>query len=186
MEEVESRGKITIEKNNHQIQCNILFVFENKGVKYVGYTDYSISEDERINIYVNTYNSLTDISTIKNIVAEEELEIIQKALEKITKSKKNIESSNDEVIRIYQSMEDSIEKYTKLNKEKATTREEQTRIAEEKELIEENIKRARSLLPKELLDEIKEQQELKIKVEKQFKNDVIENHKKYKIIPIAI
>ena len=32
-------------------------------------------------------------------------------------------------------MEDSIEKYTKLNKEKATTREEQTRIAEEKELI---------------------------------------------------
>src|SRR5699024_6473928 len=119
---------------------------ENKGVKYVGYTDYSISEDERINIYVNTYNSLTDISTINNIVAEEELEIIQKALEKITKSKKNIESSNDEVIRIYQSMEDSIEKYTKLNKEKATTREEQTRIAEEKELIEENIKRARSLL----------------------------------------
>ena len=95
-------------------------------------------------------------------------------------------NSNDEVIRIYQSMEDSIEKYTKLNKEKATTREEQTGIAEEKELIEENIKRARSLLPKELLDEIKEQQELKIKVEKQFKNDVIENHKKYKIIPIAI
>ena len=47
---------------------------------------------------------------------------------------------------------------------------------------EENIKRARSLLPKELLDEIKEQQELKIKVEKQFKNDVIENHKKYKNI----
>ena len=67
MEEVESLGKITIEKNNHQIQCDILFVFENKGVKYVGYTDYSISEDERINIYVNTYNSLTDISTIKNI-----------------------------------------------------------------------------------------------------------------------
>ena len=186
MEEVESLGKITIEKEHHQIQCDILFVFENKGTKYVGYTDYSIDDDKRINIYINIYDSLTDFSTLKNIVSEEELETIQKVLEKITKNKKIIESNNDEVIKIYQSMEDSIEKYTKLNKEEATTREEQTRIAEDKELIEENIKRARSLLPKELLEEIKDQQELKIKVEKQFKNDVIENHKKYKIIPITI
>ena len=79
-------------------------------------------------------------------------------------------------------MQENIERYTSLSKKEAITKEEQIKIDEEKEELEENIKQARNKLPKELLEKLKEQQEFNIRVNKEFRKDVIENKKQYKVI----
>lgn len=177
MEEVENLGKLTIEKKGQQVECDILFIFENNDKKYVGYTDYSIEENERINIYVNTYNSLVGVKEISKITSRDEIEVIQKVLEKIAS---NTPSCNNEMRKIYQLMQENIEKYSSLSKKETTTKDDQ--IEEAKEELEENIKQARNKIPKELLEKLKEERELNIKVNKEFKQDVTENHKQYKVI----
>ena len=177
MEEVENLGKLTIEKKGQQVECDILFIFENNDKKYVGYTDYSIEENERINIYVNTYNSLVDVKEISKITSRDEIEVIQKVLEKIAS---NTPSCNNEMRKIYQLMQENIEKYSSLSKKETNTKDDL--IEEAKEKLEENIKQARNKIPKELLEELKEERELNIKVNKEFKQDVTENHKQYKVI----
>ena len=174
MEEVENLGKLTIEKKGQQVECDILFIFENNDKKYVGYTDYSIEENERINIYVNTYNSLVDVKEISKITSRDEIEVIQKVLEKIAS---NTPSCNNEMRKIYQLMQENIEKYSSLSKKETTTKDDQ--IEEEKEELEENIKQARNKIPKELLEKLKEERELNIKVNKEFKLNIdIENTSK--------
>lgn len=179
MEEVEALGEIIVKKDNQDKKCDILFIFENNNQKYVGYTDYSI-EDERIKIYVDTYNETLDINIKENISKQEEIDLIQKVLDEIASRKKE----DQELIEIYNTMQENIAKYASLSKKKETTHEEQIKLEEEKELLEENIKQARRHLPKELLEEWKNQKELKIKVNRNFRKDVQENHRRYKIIPI--
>ena len=79
-------------------------------------------------------------------------------------------------------MQENIEKYSSLSKKEVPTKDNQIKIEEEKEELEENIKQARNKIPKELLEELKEERELNIKVNKEFKQDVTENHKQYKVI----
>lgn len=179
MEEVEALGEIIVKKDNQDKKCNILFIFENNNQKYVGYTDYSI-EDERTKIYVDTYNETLDINIKENITKQEEINLIQKVLDKIANRKKE----EQELVEIYNTMQEDIAKYTSLSKTTTTTHEEQIKLEEEKEQLEENIKQARRHLPKELLEEWKNQKELKIKVNRNFRKDVQENHRQYKIIPI--
>lgn len=179
MEEVEALGEIIVKKDNQDKKCDILFIFENNNQKYVGYTDYSI-EDERTKIYVDTYNETLDINIKENITKQEEINLIQKVLDKIANRKKE----EQELVEIYNTMQEDIAKYTSLSKTTTATHEEQIELEEEKEQLEENIKQARRHLPKELLEEWKNQKELKIKVNKNFRKDVQENHRQYKIIPI--
>lgn len=179
MEEVEALGEIIVKKDNQDKKCDILFIFENNNQKYVGYTDYSI-EDERTKIYVDTYNETLDINIKENITKQEEINLIQKVLDKIANRKKE----EQELVEIYNTMQEDIAKYTSLSKKTTTTHEEQIKLEEEKEQLEENIKQARRQLPKELLEEWKNQKELKIKVNRNFRKDVQENHRQYKIIPI--
>lgn len=179
MEEVEALGEIIVKKDNQDKKCDILFIFENNNQKYVGYTDYSI-EDERTKIYVDTYNETLDINIKENITKQEEINLIQKVLDKIANRKKE----EQELVEIYNTMQEDIAKYTSLSKTTTTTHEEQIKLEEEKEQLEENIKQARRHLPKELLEEWKNQKELKIKVNRNFRKDVQENHRQYKIIPI--
>ena len=176
MEEVENLGKLTIERKGQQVEYDILFIFDNKNKKYVGYTDYSIGENERINIYVNAFDSLMNGKKISKITSLDEIEVIQKVLEIIR------QSIDNEMIKIYELMQENIERYTSLSKKEAITKEEQIKIDEEKEELEENIKQARNKLPKELLEKLKEQQEFNIRVNKEFRKDVIENKKQYKVI----
>ncbi len=176
MEEVENLGKLTIERKGQQVEYDILFIFDNKNKKYVGYTDYSIGENERINIYVNAFDSLMNGRKISKITSLDEIEVIQKVLEIIR------QSIDNEMIKIYELMQENIERYTSLSKKEAITKEEQIKIDEEKEELEENIKQARNKLPKELLEKLKEQQEFNIRVNKEFRKDVIENKKQYKVI----
>lgn len=179
MEEVEALGEIIVKKDNQDKKCDILFIFENNNQKYVGYTDYSI-EDERTKIYVDTYNETLDINIKENITKQEEINLIQKVLDKIANRKKE----EQELVEIYNTMQEDIAKYTSLSKKTTTTHEEQIKLEEEKEQLEENIKQARRHLPKELLEEWKNQKELKIKVNRNFRKDVQEKHRQYKIIPI--
>lgn len=179
MEEVEALGEIIVKKDNQDKKCDILFIFENNNQKYVGYTDYSI-EDERTKIYVDTYNETLDINIKENITKQEEINLIQKVLDKIANRKKE----EQELVEIYNTMQEDIAKYTSLSKTTTATHEEQIKLEEEKEQLEENIKQARKHLPKELLEEWKNQKELKIKVNRNFRKDVQENHRQYKIIPI--
>ena len=176
MEEVENLGKLTIERKGQQVEYDILFIFDNKNKKYVGYTDYSIGENERINIYVNAFDSLMNGRKISKITSLDEIEVIQKVLEIIR------QSIDNEMIKIYELMQENIERYTSLSKKEAITKEEQIKLDEEKEELEENIKQARNKLTKELLEKLKEQQELNIRVNKEFRKDVIENKKQYKVI----
>ena len=179
MEEVEALGEIIVKKDNQDKKCDILFIFENNNKKYVGYTDYSI-EDERTKIYVDTYNETLDINIKENITKQEEINLIQKVLDKIANRKKE----EQELVEIYNTMQEDIAKYTSLSKTTTATHEEQIKLEEEKEQLEEKIKQARRHLPKELLEEWKNQKELKIKVNRNFRKDVQENHRQYKIIPI--
>ena len=179
MEEVENLGKLTIERKGQQVEYDILFIFDNKNKKYVGYTDYSIGENERINIYVNAFDSLMNGRKISKITSLDEIEVIQKVLEKIAS---NTPSCNNEMRKIYQLMQENIEKYSSLSKKETPTKDDQIKIEEEKEELEENIKQARNKIPKELLEKLKEERELNIKVNKEFKQDVTENHKQYKVI----
>ena len=79
-------------------------------------------------------------------------------------------------------MQENIEKYSSLSKKEVPTKDNQIKIEEEKEELEENIKQARNKIPKEYLKKLKEERELNIKVNKEFKQDVTENHKQYKVI----
>ena len=179
MEEKEALGEIIVKKDNQDKKCDILFIFENNNQKYVGYTDYSI-EDKRTKIYVDIYNEILDINRKENITKQEKFNLIQKVLNKIASQKKE----DLELMKIYNTMQEDIAKYTSLSKTTTATHEEQIKLEEEKEQLEENIKQARRHLPKELLEEWKNQKELKIKVNKNFRKDVQENHRQYKIIPI--
>lgn len=172
MEEKEALGEIIVKKDNQDKKCDILFIFENNNQKYVGYTDYSI-EDKRTKIYVDIYNEILDINRKENITKQEKINLIQKVLNKIASQKKE----DLELMKIYNTMQEDIAKYTSLSKKTATTHEEQIELEEEKEQLEENIKQARRHLPKELLEEWKNQKELKIKVNKNFRKDVQENHR---------
>lgn len=85
MEEVEDLGKLVIEKNGTEVECEILFTFENEELRkqYVGYTDHSIGENGRKNIYVSAYDPIIGFGKLEDITTHEELEMIQNVLEQI-------------------------------------------------------------------------------------------------------
>lgn len=85
MEEVEELGKIIIEKDGKEVECEILFTFENEELRkqYVGYTDHSIGENGRKNIYVSAYDPIVGFGKLEDIRTQEELEMVQNVLEQI-------------------------------------------------------------------------------------------------------
>ena len=85
MQEVEELGKIIIEKNGKEVEYEILFTFENEELRrqYVGYTDHSIGENGRKNIYVSAYDPIVGFGKLEDITTQEELEMVQNVLEQI-------------------------------------------------------------------------------------------------------
>lgn len=166
MEEVENIGKFAIE--GQQVECDILFTFKNNEKKYVGYTDNSLDENKRKNIYVRTCNS-----QLEKIKSKEEINVIQTVLKEIAKQNQD----DIEDIKMYEKMQKDIKKYTELNRKKAQS-QEIVEIEEEKEELEENIKLARKLLTEEKLNILKEE----IKVKQSFKKEVVENKQQYNVI----
>lgn len=85
MEELEDLGTITIQKDGKSVECEILFTFENDELKkqYIGYTDHSVGENGRKNIYVSSYNPLLGTDKLEDITTPEELDMVRDVLNQI-------------------------------------------------------------------------------------------------------
>lgn len=82
-----NKEKIQIEKDGKTIACDILFTFDSEDTlkSYIGYTDNSVANNGRKNIYVSAYDPLSDTQELENIVDKRELEMIAKVLASIEK-----------------------------------------------------------------------------------------------------
>ncbi len=79
------REKIIMEKDNQNIECDILFTFdsEDSNKVYVGYTDNTIASNGRKNIYVSSYDPFNSPSKLEDITDEAELAMIRDVLKEI-------------------------------------------------------------------------------------------------------
>jgi len=80
--------KVTIERDGRTIQCDVLFTFdcEDTMKSYIGYTDHSIANNGRKNIYISSYDPLSPILQLENINDEKELRMINDVLQKLDQS----------------------------------------------------------------------------------------------------
>ncbi len=85
MEQVDDLGKIIIEKDGKEVECEILFTFDNEDLRrsYVAYTDHSVTESGRENIYVASYDPIVGTGELEKITSQEELQMVQEVLEQI-------------------------------------------------------------------------------------------------------
>lgn len=85
MEQVDELGTITIMKDGKEVECEVLFTFENDGLKkqYIGYTDHSIGENGRKNIYVSSWNPVLGTDKLEDITTQEELDMVRDVLNQI-------------------------------------------------------------------------------------------------------
>ncbi|HIT23393.1 MAG TPA: DUF1292 domain-containing protein [Candidatus Faecimonas intestinavium] len=85
MEQVDQLGTITIMKDGKEVECEVLFTFENDELKkqYIGYTDHSIGENGRKNIYVSSWNPVLGTDKLEDITTQEELDMVRDVLNQI-------------------------------------------------------------------------------------------------------
>lgn len=86
MEQVDQLGTITIMKDGKEVECEVLFTFENDELKkqYIGYTDNSYGENGRKNIYVSSWNPVLGTDKLEDITTQEELDMVRDVLNQIT------------------------------------------------------------------------------------------------------
>jgi len=84
IEEME-KEKITIIKDGKEVECDVLFTFESEDTlkTYIGYTDHSIADNGRKNIYVSALNPLNPESELEDITDEDELAMVQDVLRQL-------------------------------------------------------------------------------------------------------
>ena len=84
-------GKIIINKNGQDVECDVLFTFdsEDTGKAYIGYTDNSIANNGRKNIYVSSFDPIIGYGTLEDITSEEELAMVREVLAEIDKQSRN-------------------------------------------------------------------------------------------------
>ena len=77
--------KLTIEKDGKLVTYDVLFTFDSEDTmkSYIGYTDHSIAENGRKNIYVSAYNPFNPEDKLEDITDEAELEMVNDVLIKI-------------------------------------------------------------------------------------------------------
>ncbi len=82
---MDDMGKIVIEKNGQEVECEVLFTFdcEETGKSYVGYTDHSFSKDGRKNIYTASFDPVLGFGNLEEITTDAEKEMIIEVLEQI-------------------------------------------------------------------------------------------------------
>ena len=85
MEQVDELGTITIMKDGKEVECEVLFTFENDELKkqYIGYTDNSYGENGRKNIYVSSWNPVLGTDKLEDITTQEELDMVKDVLNQI-------------------------------------------------------------------------------------------------------
>ena len=74
--------KIQVEKDGKMVECDVLFTFDSEDTmkSYIGYTDHSIAENGRKNIYVSCYNPLVLNGKLEDITDEDELRMVNEVL----------------------------------------------------------------------------------------------------------
>ena len=84
MEYQSELGKITIEREGREIECDVLFTFdcEELGKTYLGFTDGTISDNGRKNIYVKSYDPILG-TKLEDITDNAEVEMVVSVLKKI-------------------------------------------------------------------------------------------------------
>lgn len=87
MDIVDELGKIVIAKEGKEVECDILFTFDNEELQrtYVGYTDHSIDQNNREVIYIAYYDMNAEKKELKEIQTQEELDMVHDVLEEIAK-----------------------------------------------------------------------------------------------------
>ena len=82
--------KIYILKDGEEVACDVLFTFDSDDTEkaYIGYTDHSIAENGRKNIYVSSYDPILGLGTLEDITDPKELEMVHDVLIEIDKQSK--------------------------------------------------------------------------------------------------
>lgn len=80
--------KIVITKEGIPVDCDVLFTFdcEDNLKSYVGYTDHSIAEDGRKNIYVSSFSPFQNEWKLEDVTDPKELDMINDVLQQFDKS----------------------------------------------------------------------------------------------------
>lgn len=90
---LDKSGKIIIRNDkNEEIECDVLFTFDNNDTNksYIVYTDNTKDDLGNIKVYANTYNEDDEEGTLGNIETEEEWNIIEQIFSSIN-DKKEVE-----------------------------------------------------------------------------------------------
>ena len=90
---LDKSGKIIIKnENNEEIECDVLFTFDNNDTNksYIVYTDNTKDDLGNIKVYAITYNDNDEEGVLGNIETEEEWEIIEQIFSSIN-DKKEVE-----------------------------------------------------------------------------------------------
>ena len=76
--------KIKLEKDGKEVECDILFSFDCEANKksYIGYTDHSVTNNRK-NIYVSSYNPLSEQIELEDITDKKELDMVNDVLMKL-------------------------------------------------------------------------------------------------------
>lgn len=80
-----NKDKVKLNKNGKEVECDILFTFDSEDTmkSYIGYTDHSIAQNGRKNIYVSSYNPILGLEKLEDITDERELAMVQEVLESL-------------------------------------------------------------------------------------------------------
>ena len=87
---LDKSGKIIIRNDkNEEIECDVLFTFDNNETNksYIVYTDNTKDELGNIKVYANTYNEDDEEGILGNIETEEEWNIIEQIFSSINDKK---------------------------------------------------------------------------------------------------
>ena len=74
--------KIFILKDGEEVACDVLFTFDSPDTDkaYIGYSDGSIAENGRKNIYVSSYDPVLGIGSLEDITDKDELDMVHDVL----------------------------------------------------------------------------------------------------------
>ena len=79
------QDKIQLERNGETVECDVLFTFDSEDTmkSYIGYTDNTIAENGRKNIYVSSYDPFKPELKLENIKDDKELKMIHGVLQQL-------------------------------------------------------------------------------------------------------
>lgn len=79
---IDTNEKVVILKDGKEVECDILFTFDCEETKrsYIGYSDNSVAENGRKNIYVSSYDPNAENIVFENITDPNEMKMVQDVL----------------------------------------------------------------------------------------------------------